>query len=349
MTELSYVQSTQLVDPVYIDVRSPSEYAEDHIPGAHNVPLLDDEQRRIVGTLYKEEGQDRARSRGLELIQPALEDKMAKIRRLGAGGTLVIYCWRGGMRSRSVASWMEEQGLTVHKLRGGYKEYRRQVVNDLDGEMVFASLFSLYGLTGTGKTEILDQLNRRGVPVLDLERFANHRGSAFGAVGLGEQPTQKTFETRLHEALLQVPPGRMAVVEGESRKIGRIHIPPRFFEHLKSARRILIYDSVDNRIRRITAEYTRKMDQDGLVRGVRALERRLGRQRIARMVEDIEAGRYEPVVRELLIRYYDPLYKHPDRPSDRYEASVDGADPIQAAQAIEALIIRKEEEIFHVK
>ncbi len=349
MIEISYLESRRLSDPVYIDVRSPGEYAEDHIPGAHSVPLLDDEQRKIVGTLYREEGQDTARARGLQLVLPDLDRKMARIRELGADGSLVIYCWRGGMRSRSVAAYLEEQGVMARKLRGGYKEYRRLVVEDLGTGLVFPPLFSLYGLTGTGKTDILDHLVRLGVPVLDLERYANHRGSAFGAVGLGDQPAQKTFETRLHGDLLRVPSGRMAVVEGESRKIGKIHIPHRFFEHLKSARRILIYDTMDNRIRRITREYTRKMDQDGLVRGVRALERRLGKALTAHLVEAIGQGDYEPVVRELLIRHYDPLYKHPDRPSGEYAASVDGSDPQKAAETICNLINQKEEDIFHGK
>ena len=349
MIEISYLESRRLSDPVYIDVRSPGEYAEDHIPGAHSVPLLDDEQRKIVGTLYREEGQDTARARGLQLVLPDLDRKMARIRELGADGSLVIYCWRGGMRSRSVAAYLEEQGVMARKLRGGYKEYRRLVVEDLGTGLVFPPLFSLYGLTGTGKTDILDHLVRLGVPVLDLERYANHRGSAFGAVGLGDQPAQKTFETRLHGDLLRVPSGRMAVVEGESRKIGKIHIPHRFFEHLKSARRILIYDTMDNRIRRITREYTRKMDQDGLVRGVRALEHRLGKALTAHLVEAIGQGDYEPVVRELLIRHYDPLYKHPDRPSGEYAASVDGSDPQKAAETICNLINQKEEDIFHGK
>jgi len=200
----------------------------------------------------------------------------------------------------------------------------------------------LYGLTGTGKTKIIQALESRGVQILDLEAYANHRGSVFGSVGLGEQPSQKRFETILYSKLRALDLHKPVVVEGESSRIGRIIIPQRIFAHLLSSKRILIYDEITNRAHRIVEEYSGKNTQEELIESVGFLTRRLGANHVKRLIGAIQEKRYLSVVEELLVKYYDPLYHHPNSPSSDYEASICSNSIDQAADTIQILLNKGE-------
>ena len=339
--DITYTESLDIKDAIYIDVRSPKEYAEDHIPGAVNLPILDDEQRRIVGTLYKQQGKEEASRKGVELVLPELGRKLDGLRILEKKGTLVLYCWRGGLRSKSMADLASASGISVKRLIGGYKEYRKTVIRELES-IALPPFYTLYGLTGTGKTEIIKLLEMRGVHVLDLEGLANHRGSVFGSVGLGEQPSQKRFDSMLLKQLKMIPTDAPTVVEGESKRIGKLFIPQNVFDHLVSSRKILVYDSVASRARRIINEYATIQTKDELIGAVKQLERRIGKNNAVRYIKAIEEEDYQMVVEELLVKYYDPLYNHPAKPSDAYFASVGSGRVEEAADRIQTLIFEGE-------
>jgi tRNA 2-selenouridine synthase len=335
--DISYVESFAIKDVIYVDVRSPKEYKEDHIPESLNLPILDDEQREIVGILYKHEGKESATQKGVEMVLPVLDDKLEQLRTLATKGQVILYCWRGGLRSKSMAELSTAAGIEVKRLVGGYKEYRKYVMQELDN-MTLPPFYSLYGLTGAGKTQIIKLLEEQGAYTLDLEGYANHRGSVFGSVGLGEQPSQKHFDSVLLKKLQQIPKDAPTVIEGESSKIGKLFIPKKVFVHLLESNKILVYDSVENRARRIIEEYTRKKSKEELVKAVGFLGRRIGKQKVERYIESIEAEDYQPVVEELLVKYYDPLYNHPSEPSDEYFASVCSAEVGEAAEYIQQLL-----------
>ncbi|QRN86514.1 tRNA 2-selenouridine(34) synthase MnmH [Clostridia bacterium] len=339
--DITYGDSMKIEGAIYVDVRSPKEFMEDHIPGAVNLPILDDDQRKIVGTLYKQQGKEEASKKGVELVLPVLGGKLEQLRQLENQGTLVLYCWRGGLRSKSMSDLAAAAGIEVKRIKGGYKEYRKYVMQEFE-QLKLPPFYSLYGLTGTGKTEIIEILEKRGVYTLNLEKYANHRGSVFGSVGLGEQPSQKHFDSVLLRELQQIPVDAPTIIEGESSRIGKLFIAKNVFTHLLNSNKILVYDSVENRAKRIIKEYTKIQSNEELIQAVSFLGRRIGKQKVNQFVEAIEKEEYQQVVEELLIKYYDPLYNHPSKPSDEYFASVCSADVEKAADSIQQLLHKGE-------
>lgn len=339
--DIAYGDSMKIEGAIYVDVRSPKEYMEDHIPGAVNLPILDDDQRKIVGTLYKQHGKEQASQKGVEMVLPVLGGKLEQLRQLNARGPLVLYCWRGGLRSKSMCDLASAAGIEVKRVRGGYKEYRKYVMQEFE-QIKLPPFFSLYGLTGTGKTEIIELLEKRGVHTLNLEKYANHRGSVFGSVGLGEQPSQKHFDSVLLKSIQEIPQDAPTIIEGESSRIGRLFIPKNVFDHLLASNKILVYDSVENRAERIIKEYTKIKSNEELVQAVSFLGRRIGKQKVNQFIEAIEKEEYQSVVEELLVKYYDPLYNHPSKPSDEYFASVCSGDVEKAAERIQQILHKGE-------
>jgi tRNA 2-selenouridine synthase len=209
-----------------IDARSPSEYHEDHLPGAISLPVLDDEERARVGTLYKQDSPFAARRLGAALVsrniarhlETALAGKPRAWRPL-------VYCWRGGKRSGALAHVLREVGWAARTLEGGYRAYRRWVVAELAAQPARFAYRVVHGATGSGKSRLLRALARAGAQVLDLEALAAHRGSVLGGLPGEPQPSQKRFESRLYAALAALDPGRPVYVEGESRKIGQLQVP----------------------------------------------------------------------------------------------------------------------------
>ena len=215
---------------VLVDVRTPLEFAEDHIPGAVNVPLLSNGERVEVGILYKQSGPHAARRMGLELTAPRFPGIVAEIESIACGRPVLVYCWRGGLRSKTVTAILDLTGYKAVQLQGGYKSYRNHVVSYFERFVPPGPLVVIHGLTGTGKTPFLHGLNNGKYTVVDLEGLACHRGSAFGALGLDQSLSQKWFESMLWDALRRSPEGMPVIVEGESRRIGRISLPGNIYE-----------------------------------------------------------------------------------------------------------------------
>jgi len=295
-----------------IDARTPAEFADGTIPGAINVPLLDNEQRHQVGSVYKQQGKAEARLLGVKLVSPhipAMIDAVLEAR-TEPKQPVVVFCWRGGMRSGALTNFLNLAGIPALQMSGGYKVFRRHVL-DFFAAGSWGRLIVLRGLTGVGKTQLLQQLRADGLPVLDLEALANHRGSAFGALGLGPQPSQKQFEALLWDAMRFIPPGGYALAEGESRHIGRVALPKTVYDALQKETSLWIEASLDYRVKIILDDYPAL---DGLksefIRPIEALKEKLGKEKVTEFLQLLELGEWKKLVAELMVHYYDPLYRH---------------------------------------
>ncbi|MEM9426328.1 MAG: tRNA 2-selenouridine(34) synthase MnmH [Pseudomonadota bacterium] len=291
-----------------IDVRSPSEYAKDHVPGSMNLPVLSDEERARVGTIYVQESPFRARKIGAALVARNVARHLeGPLAGMDGGWRPLVYCWRGGQRSGSFATILSQVGWRAETLQGGYRSYRRHVVDRLYYNGFSARLILLDGNTGTAKTELLGRLAARGVQTLDLEGMANHRGSALGAQGA--QPSQKAFESRLAVALSALNPDRPAVVEAESSRIGRLNIPPAFFTAMKAAPRIEVAAPVAARAQYLCDAYADLIgDTELLVARLERLTPIQGHDRVRVWCEMARAGAHPALAEELIRAHYDPRY-----------------------------------------
>lgn len=291
-----------------IDARTPLEFAEDHLPGAINVPILTDAERVEIGTLYKQQGPQIARVRGLELTCHRFPAIVATISEAAQGRPILVYCWRGGLRSESVAMLVEMTGTPVCKLQGGYQSYRRQVVSFFENLQLPVQLLVLHGMTGSGKTEFLQRLPAERFTVIDLEGLARHRGSAFGALGLGQQPSQKRFDSLLWNAFRQAPLDRPIVVEGESKRIGQITLPGNLYEVMAASTKIWCQVSVATRVKRLAAEYAHDAYRGPMAEALERIKKKLGGPAFAELQEKLAAWDVEGVAQGLIEHYYDKLY-----------------------------------------
>jgi tRNA 2-selenouridine synthase len=287
-----------------VDVRSPGEFGRGHIPGAVNIPLFDDTERAAVGTTYVQVGRREAVLEGLGFVGPKMRALCGEALKLPSDEVLV-YCWRGGMRSRSMAWLFETVGLRCRVLEGGYKAFRRAA---LDGIASPRDIRILGGATGSGKTAILGELARMGAQTIDLEALASHRGSAFGALGQGAQPTTEHFENLLFGELRRTDPARPLWLEDESANIGRVQITPALYALMKQAPVLEVVVPRGERVRRLTVEYG-GFEPELLVAAIKKIEKRLGSEKCARAVESCRAGEMAAVAR-LLLDYYDKGYRH---------------------------------------
>jgi len=308
MTEAIHIQA--FIDKVkrgmpLVDVRSPKEYLAGHMPGAINLPLLNDDERHEVGITYKNQGRDEAVSLGYRLVGHKFIAYIEAAKAAAVDGKVCLYCWRGGIRSNTMAWLLSSVGLEVYLLEGGYKEYRRWCLSQFEHRW---PLMVLSGKTGAGKTEILHELRNRGEAILDLEAFACHRGSAFGGLGLPMQPTQEAFENAIAWVLGDFHPARRVWMENESRFIGRVRIPDAFFEQSNQAALVSIDRGVDARAARILAEYGR-FDKQLLEEKTRGITKRMGGDRVKASVDALQAGDMMGWVMPLL-DYYDRNYEY---------------------------------------
>ncbi len=292
-----------------IDVRSPSEYAEDHIPGAISLPVLDDAERARVGTVYKRQSPFLARKIGAALIfRNAAAHVEGPLMGHDGGWRPLVYCWRGGQRSGSFAWMLREIGWRAETVPGGWRSYRRLVTRALYDAPLRHRLIQLGGHTGTAKTALLPLLAARGVQVLDLEGLANHRGSLLGAMP-GGQPAQKGFETRLAAALHRLDPARPVVAEAESSKIGGLILPPSLWEAMKAAPWIEIAAPIEARARYLARAYDDILSDAGTLSARLAPLRRFrGHALVDRWEALIAAGERVALCRSLAEDHYDPAY-----------------------------------------
>ncbi len=328
-----------------VDVRAPGEFAAGHIPGAINLPLFDDAERAEVGTIYKQTGRQAALLRGLEIAggkmhhlanrgleiagPPAGNPEMVRPGPVsGEAPDILVHCWRGGMRSSSVAWLLEQVDLETAVLEGGYRAWRRS------GQELFEhplKLLVLGGLTGSGKTWQLERLADAGQQVIDLEALANHRGSAFGGVGLGDQPTVEQFENGLHQELRRLDLSQPIWIEAESQSIGRAFIPLPFFYQAIAAPMIVMNVPVTRRVEFLTREYSQFAPGE-LVASVHKIRKRLGGQNVNQAVAAIERGDFARCV-EICLAYYDKSYGRGSKYLEQRTTvtSVDVGDPQDAA------------------
>ncbi len=312
LTSLLHLQSLGFDD--IIDVRAPAEFADDHIPGAISLPVLDDAQRAEVGTIYKQQSPFLARKLGAALVaRNAAGHLEGPLREKPGGWRPLVYCWRGGQRSGSFASILAQIGWRVETISGGYKSWRRLVSHALYDGPAPSRVVVLDGNTGSAKTEVLNLLPAFGVQVIDLEGLANHRGSLFGAMGI--QPSQKAFEGALAMALARLDPARPVVVEAESIKIGNLFLPPKLWAAMSAAPRIAITAPRATRAAYLTVAYADLIADPARLDHIIGLLRPLHpAMRIAEWHAMAAAGSYALLAEDLMAHHYDPRYaKHRDK------------------------------------
>jgi tRNA 2-selenouridine synthase len=292
---------------IWVDVRTPAEFAQGHIPGAVNLPLLRDEERAEVGTLYVQSGRMPAVLAGLRCVGARLADlaeSLAHLAEKAGDEGIVLHCWRGGMRSQSVAWLAETIGLrNIRVLPGGYKSYRRWALASIGLDR---AIHVVSGLTGSGKTHVLHALARQGENVIDLEALAHHKGSAFGSLGEAPQPTQEQFENDLALAWHRTQPASPVWIEDESRTVGKRVIPAQLWEAKIQAPHFVLQISDDARIAHLCSVYQNHPPQV-LVEVIRGIAKRLGNDRVAAAVAAVEQGDMATACR-IVLAYYDRTY-----------------------------------------
>jgi tRNA 2-selenouridine synthase len=308
---VDFVDKPQQFDCV-IDARSPAEFAEDHLPGALNWPVLDDEQRRIVGTLYKQESPLRARKVGAAMVARNIASHVEQwVQDKPRNWQPLVYCWRGGQRSGSLAWFLGQIGFRTAQLSGGYKGWRAIVREDLTTLPRQFQYRVLCGRTGSGKTRLLTTLAEQGAQALDLEGLALHRGSVLGGLPGQQQPSQKRFDTLLWQALKSFDPSRPVFVESESRKVGALRVPEALIEHMREHGECLRVEMGDAaRLDLLLQDYGFFADDvEGFCRLLEALREMRGRECVNGWQAAARAGRWSEVFGSLMELHYDPLYE----------------------------------------
>jgi len=298
-----------------IDVRSPSDYYKGHMPNSINIPLFDNDERAIIGTIYKKEGRKKAVIEGLNFFEKKMEllldnlfmsiDSYKTIPNKNNELFIRIYCSRGGMRSQSIAWLLDKYKLNPRTLNGGYKIYRRWVLDSFSKKL---NIVVIGGKTGTGKTRLLSLLEKYKYQTIDLEGFACHRGSTFGGLGMKEQPSNEQFESKIAEKLNTFELSNIIFVEAESANIGKCRIPLDFFNQMKCSRRIEILRSESNRLDELINTYS-FFKKEELKESVLRIKKRLGPQRTKIALESINNEKWDLVCRSVL-DYYDKCYEY---------------------------------------
>lgn len=291
---------------VVLDVRSPGEYAQGHIPGAVSFPLFSDEERAQVGIFYKQKSKEAALELGLEIVGPKMAGFVRRAGELAPERRLAVHCWRGGQRSGSMAWLLRQAGFDVVTLEGGYKNYRRHVLDSFGNWNL--KIMVVGGKTGTGKTKILHALRDLGEQIIDLEKLAHHKGSAFGFIGEAPQPTVEQFENDLFDALLALAPTQRVWIENESRSIGRVYVPEGFWASMKNAPLLNIEIPDEARVQNLLADYV-STDKAALETAFRKIDKKLGGQHLKAALEALAGDDFATAAR-IALHYYDKTYQH---------------------------------------
>lgn len=288
-----------------IDVRSENEFARGHFPNAGNIPILTDDQRKIVGTLYKQNGREIAIYKGLELLGPFMSVRLKQGVKLVKNRQVLVHCWRGGMRSEFYSFLLKFYGIEPILLQGGYKVFRGKVLESFKHPL---QIIVLGGKTGSGKTILLNLLKESGEQIIDLENLANHRGSSFGALGMENQPTQEQFENNLFAEIRKFDPNRLIWIEDESRTIGGRVIPEGLWLQMKPAQKLYLDRSFEERLDQIMQDYS-EFSIDDLKIAMLRIGKRLGPQHAKRAIELLENGEIREAFAMALV-YYDKTYEY---------------------------------------
>jgi len=313
-----------------IDARSESEFALDRLPGAVNWPTLNDEQRHLVGTEYAQISAFDARKRGAVMAARNIAVHVEReVSDLPRSWHPLLYCWRGGQRSGALAHVLGQIGFDVHLLEGGYREYRRAVIADLDRLPATLQFRVLCGKTGSGKSRLLGALAAAGAQVLDLEGLANHRGSVLGSVPGSGQPSQRRFETLVWDALRRFDPARPVFIESESRTVGRLRVPEALLVCMRAAPCLVVDMPLQARVQLLMEDYAHHVaDVEGLCARLQVLRAARGHELVDRWQAAARAGRMVEVVHDLLDSHYDPIYL---RSMARNFTRFDGAPVVHAS------------------
>jgi tRNA 2-selenouridine synthase len=332
------VAQLDLFDEV-IDVRSPAEYAEDHVPGAASCPVLDDAERAEIGTLYKQVSPFDAKRRGAALVSRNIARHLeTAFAGRGRDWRPLVYCWRGGKRSGAMTHVLREVGWQAAQLEGGYKAYRRAVVAALETLPRTFRYIVLCGETGSAKSRVLEALAAAGAQVLDLERLAQHRGSVLGNLPGTPQPTQKMFETLVWDRLRRLEPAVAVFVEAESKKIGQLQVPDALLEAMRASDCVRVEAPVAARVAFLIEEYRHFLEDPAALKAqLECLTGLYGKDTIGDWHSAADRGEWEQLVGELLTAHYDPAYRrstdrnyarlaeaHVVRPRDLSPASIAG-------------------------
>ncbi len=295
-----------------IDVRSPSEYASGHMPGAINIPLFNDEERAIVGTKYKKSGRIQAILEGLRRAGPGMSEKLERAVKSAVNSELLVHCWRGGMRSEAMA-WLFSLGdIKTYILVGGYKAYRNHILSGLSEKR---KVIVLGGLTGSGKTHIIANIRSKDRQVIDLEGLACHKGSAFGALGQGPQPTTEHFANILFREWDMADPDIPIWLEDESRNIGSVFMPDQFYFNMQDTPAIILMMDVKTRMPRLMEEYSIYPPAE-LKASIMRISRRLGGDNTRDAINAVEEGDIAKAI-EITLHYYDKAYLYGLKKKDK--------------------------------
>jgi tRNA 2-selenouridine synthase len=287
------------------DVRSPSEYNQGHIPGAVNIPIFNDNERAVVGTIYKKEGRIPAIIEGMALSGPSMSSKLEQAIHLSKEGKLLVHCWRGGMRSEAMA-WLFSLGeVETEVLEGGYKQYRHFILENLS---LKRKAIVLGGMTGSGKTHILQHLKKYRQNIVDLEGLANHKGSAFGSLGQSSQPTTEHFANLLYKEWSHLDLSQPVWLEDESRNIGSVFMPENFYSNMQDTPTIILIMDVRIRLPRLIEEYS-AFPPELLIESIMRISKRLGGDNTHDAITAVEKGDFAKAI-EITLTYYDKAYNY---------------------------------------
>lgn len=329
-----------------IDVRSPAEFALDHVPQAVNCPVLDDAERAEVGTLYKQVSPFDAKKIGAALVSKNIARHIdERFRGRDRGWRPVVYCWRGGQRSAAMAHVLRQVGWEAATLAGGYRTYRREVMAQLENTPGRFSFRVVCGATGSGKSRLLAALAARGAQALDLERLARHRGSLLGGLPGEPQPSQKMFDSLVWSALKRLDPARPVFVEAESKKIGQLQVPSRLLDRMREGKCLRLEVPLPERVRFLMEEYRHFLEEPAALKEkLQCLTSRYGRAVIGRWLAQTDSGSWDELVADLLVTHYDPSYL---RAATRNYLHYDGARRLSLERLDETGMARAAAELLN--
>lgn len=323
-----------------IDARSEDEYAEDHLPGAINWPTLNNEERKLVGTMYKQVNPFEASKRGAAMAARNIASHIEReVLDKPKGWKPLAYCWRGGKRSGSLSLVLSQIGFRITLLEGGYKAFRQALLEDIPRLAPKFDWRVICGTTGSGKTRLLQALEKSGAQVLDLEALANHRSSVLGAIPGVPQPSQKHFDTRIWDALRRLDPARPVFVESESKKVGNVAVPAALIEAMRAGQCLNLLLPDEQRVALLLEDYDFFVrDSEAFCERLDALTQLRGKQVVEDWKAQVRVGQIEPVVRDLLLSHYDPMYLQSMQRNFKQYAQAQTISPQdRSAQAMQAL------------